>query len=290
MPINLAQLRAFHMVATQGSFTKAAKALNVTQPTVSGQVGALEEGAGVRLFERQGRGVRLTALGSQLLGVTTRLFALHDEAEELLSASMNLEAGRLAVGADSPFTVMPLLSRLSRRHPGVTFDLTLGNSAEVLRNLYDYRTDVGVLADIRVDPRLIAHPLLSPRVMAFVPRTHPWAREREVMLAAFQDQPMVWRTGGSVTRQVFERALAERAITPAVVMEINTREATREAVAAGFGIGVIAENEFGMDPRLVLLPINDADLRMTIYAVCLRERRRLRTVRAFMDIAQEYAA
>ncbi|WP_051013535.1 LysR substrate-binding domain-containing protein [Pararhodospirillum photometricum] len=98
---------------------------------------------------------------------------------------------------------------------------------------------------------------------------------------------MVWRTGGSVTRRVFERALAERGITVQVVMEINTREATREAVAAGFGLGVIAENELGGDERLVMLPFGDADLRMTLYAVCLRERRRLPTVRAFMAVAQE---
>ncbi|MGQ9370752.1 LysR substrate-binding domain-containing protein [Azospirillum sp. ST 5-10] len=288
MPMNTAQLRAFHMVATERSFTRAAKALNVTQPTISGQVRALEEASGVRLFERQGRKVALTDLGRQLFSVTSRLFALQEEAEELLDARMKLDGGRLHLGADSPFAVMPLLSRLRRRHPDLRYEIALGSSAEVLQTLYDYRTDVAVLADVYGDPRLVAVPLASPKVVAFVPLDHAWAGRRSVDIEEFAGQPVVWRSGGSVTRRVIERALAERGIEPDVVMEVNTREAAREAVAAGFGAGVVVESEMGKDTRLVKLPITGAQLSMTEYAVCLRERRRLRTVRAFMDVAREY--
>ena len=65
MPISVIHLRAFHGVAREGGYTKAARTLNVSQPTLSLQIKALEEGYGVNLFERQGRGVRLTAFGKK---------------------------------------------------------------------------------------------------------------------------------------------------------------------------------------------------------------------------------
>ena len=71
--MNHAQLRAFHAVASEGSFTRAAAALHVTQPTLSGQVKALEESFGVRLFDRRGRKVMPTELGRELLDLTRRL-------------------------------------------------------------------------------------------------------------------------------------------------------------------------------------------------------------------------
>ena len=90
--MNSAQLRAFHSVAAQGSFTAAARALNVTQPTLSSQVKALEESYGIRLFHRVGRGVTLTELGNRLFEVTQRLYNLEEEAEEILSAACDHRA------------------------------------------------------------------------------------------------------------------------------------------------------------------------------------------------------
>ena len=66
-------------------------------------------------------------------------------------------------------------------------------------------------------------------------------------------------------------------------MEIESREAVREAVAAGFGIGVVSEAEFGHDERLVAVPVTGAELGTREYLVCLKERRRLRIVSAFLD-------
>jgi len=88
--MNHAQLRAFHAVASEGSFTRAAAAHHVTQPTLWGQVKALEEGFGVRLFDRRGRKVAPTELGRELLALTRRIFALEAEAEQLLSAARGL--------------------------------------------------------------------------------------------------------------------------------------------------------------------------------------------------------
>ena len=98
---------------------------------------------------------------------------------------------------------------------------------------------------------------------------------------------MILREPGSRTRQLFELAIAQARVRPRVVMEIESREAVREAVAAGLGIGVVSEAEFGHDERLAAIPVTDAELGTREYVVCLRERRRLRIVSAFLDQAHQ---
>ena len=111
-------LRAFHLVAEAGGFTKAAQAAGLSQPTLSVQVRALEHAHGIRLFDRRGRQISLTPLGQNLHAITTRLFAAEDDANALLAGARTLARGRLRLAADSATHVMPLLARLKQRHPG----------------------------------------------------------------------------------------------------------------------------------------------------------------------------
>ena len=116
-------MRAFHLVAQAGGFTKAARTGGVSQPTLSAQVRALEEAHGVRLFDRHGRTITLTPLGQQLHAITIRLFAAEEDAKALLAGARTLARGHLRVAADSAAHVMPLLAKLKQRHPGLTFPL-----------------------------------------------------------------------------------------------------------------------------------------------------------------------
>src|SRR5262245_66387730 len=95
------QLRAFHLVAESGSFSAAARASGLSQPNLSSQVTALEQAYGVRLFDRRGRSVSPTETGRQLHGITTRLFAVQDEARALLACEQALTRGHLRIAADS---------------------------------------------------------------------------------------------------------------------------------------------------------------------------------------------
>ncbi len=285
--MNLAHLRAFHAVATEGGFSAAAAARHVSQPTVSSQVAALESRYGVRLFERAGRAVLLTETGSALLEVSRRLFALEEQAEEVLTAARELRAGSLRLGSDGPHHAIPLLARFMRRFPGVEVSLETGSSERMLRALYGARIDCALIARTEPDPRLYALPYGSSPLVLFVPRGHRWARRAAIALAEVAGERVILREAASVTRQVFERALAESGIRPAAVMRIESREAVREAVAAGLGIGVVARAELDPDPRLRAVRIADRELAITEHLVCLEERRRLRMVAAFLALAAE---
>ena len=285
--MNHAQLRAFHAVATEGSFTKAARLLRVSQPAVTIQVKALEESCGAALFDRRGRGIAVTEFGEELLAISRRIFGLEQEAEELLAAAGELRSGRLNVGADGPYFVMGLLAAFVARYPGVRVTVAMGNSQSVQEDLVDYRCDVAVLAGLGEDRRFHAIPFSRQPLIVFVPRDHDWAGRTGIRLAELEGRPMVVREVGSTTRRVLEQALDDAGVRPRVVLEIGSREALREAVAAGLGVGVVSRAELGGDPRLWPLEVIDAGLDSWESVVCLNERRNLRTVEAFLGLVEE---
>ena len=287
MSVSISGLRAFHAVAVAGSFTRAARARRVSQPTLSAQVRALEEQHGVRLFDRIGRTVQLTSLGQTLLIVTTRLVAAEDEAADLLAATRTLARGHLRLAADSATHVMPVLARFRRRHPGLTVSLAIGNSSDVIGMVTRYEADLAVTARQTSDPRIHSMRVRSDRLHAFVPADHPWARRRSVPIEAMAGQELVLRERGSVTREVFESRLAEAGLRPGVLLEVQSREAVREAVAAGLGIGIVFGSEFRAGEGLRRLTITGADLAVAEYAICLEERRRIPVLRAFLEALGE---
>lgn len=283
MAINRTQLRAFHAVASEGSFTRASKRLYVTQPTLSGQVKELEERFGVQLFERRQRNVVLTELGEALFEITTRQHSLELEAEHLLSAARKLTTGHIRVGADAPYHIIPLLAVFGRRYPRVKLSITFGNSESLIHDLLGRRTDIAVLPQVQQDERLHVIPLRPDRLVVFVEPGHPWASRRDIELAELEHQRVIMREIGSKTREVFEQALSAAGIKLTDVLEIGSREAVREAVGAGMGIGVVSESELGQGMQLHALSVRDARLEISECVACLPERRHERTVAAFLD-------
>lgn len=288
--MNLTQIRAFHVVASAGSFSLAARTEGLSQPTLSAQVKALEATYGVGLFNRRGRGVQMTPAGQSLFAITTRLFAAGEEAHALLAGSRDLTRGHLRVSADSAYHVIPILAELKKRHEGLTFTLKIDNSAEVLDHLIGHTADVAVMAKVTSDPRIHSMKLREDRLILFVPRKHPFATRRRMRLSDLAGRDIVVRERGSITREVFEAGLAASGVVPGSLIEVQTREAVRETVGAGFGIGVVFDSEFGADPRFHPITVADGDLNVGEYVACLEDRRRLALVRAFLDVARQIAS
>jgi len=284
------QLHAFHLVAEAGSFSAAGRASGISQPNLSGQVAALERAYGVRLFERRGRSVTLSETGRQLQGITTRLFALRDEAQALLAGEQTLTRGHLRIAADSAHHVVPIMAALKKRAGDLTFALSIDNSAVVLERLLRHEADVAVMAKSVSDPRLHALRLRTDRLVLFVPGDHPFAKRSRMPLVALAGQDLVLRERGSITREVLEEAMAAADIKPRSIVEVQTREGVREAVAAGFGVGAVFASELGEDRRFRRIAVTNSDLSVAEYAVCLQERRRVALVRAFMDEATRLAS
>ena len=283
------QLRAFHAVATYGGFSKAARQLNISQPAISDQVRKLEGWFNIRLFERKRRSVVPTELGFRLFELTKRMFELEKEAMELLSESEALRTGSLRMAADAPLHSVNLIGAFRKAYPGISIKLSIGNGDEVLSALFEFNADIAVLADVPEDDQFQIIPLRTDPLVAFVDNAHPWASRKKITLKELCTKPLVMREAGSKTRMILENELSERQIDFEIALEADGPAAAREAVAAGIGVGVVSQADFGFDTRLTSLSLSDCDCTMTENLVCLKERAKLRTVAAFWEIAISHA-
>ncbi len=282
--MRLTQLRSFHAVATEGSFTKAAERLHVSQPTVTTQVRMLEDLYKVELFHRTGRKVRLTEIGERLLQQSRLIFSLEADAVQLLGDAGELRSGHLRVAAVGPHHVTKMLVAFNQRYPGIKISVSTGNSQDVLERLLDYSAEVGVLAQVFRDKRLVSMPFSEHPVVIMTSTRHRFARRRSVRTAELQGEKLILRELGSTTRKALETALKAAKVDPEVVMEIGSREIIREAVAQGVGIAAVSEVEYVPGPGLHVVRLSDAQVRTYAHVVCLAERREMRMVRAFFDV------
>jgi LysR family transcriptional regulator, low CO2-responsive transcriptional regulator len=282
-----AQLKAFHAVATHGGFSRAAHKLVLTQPAVSDHIRKLEETHGVELILRKRGGIALTDLGRKLYAITERLFEAESEAEALLARSRKLDEGSLTIGADAAVHILPVLSHFRERYPKVSVKLISGNSAALLAKLDAFEIDFAVIAAKPNSGQYASRLLREDRLAAFVSAGHPLAQRKKLSLAEFLKWPIVLREQGSVTRTLLLDELGRRGIALREAMEIETREASLEAVASGLGIGVVSSGEFIADGRLRMLAFSDWTAAMREWLVCLAGRADLHLMKAVVHLLEE---
>lgn len=281
MSIVFTQLRSFNAVAEHHGFTAAAKALNISQPTVTTQVKELEERYGVELLVRRGRRVALTETGAALYDISRSIMRLHEEASELLLNSGRLTIGQLRVAAVGPFHATEMVARFLQDFPDIQVSMLLGNSDQTLQRILELEADVALLAHVVDDPRVHSIAFSTHEVVVFVDADHPWNGRDSVSIAELAGQRLVLRETGSTTRRAVERA-AEAANVPITpFLEIGSREGVWKAVERGLGIGVVADFEFVPHPRLTTIRFSDADVRTEYRLVCLQERRHSPKIEAF---------
>ncbi len=281
-----AQLKAFHAVAQYGGFSKAAERLALTQPAISDHIRKLEATYGVQLFLRSPRGVSLTALGRKLFAVAERHFETEAEALELLSRAAMLEEGQLTIGADAAVHVLPRVARFRERFPKIAIRLVSGNSAELLARLESFAIDIAVTAERPVSDAILSKRLRQDRLVAVGSRGAAAPRGTRLTFARLAGLPLILREEGSMTRKLLLAEMQRRGLHPAITIEIESREAAREAAAQGLGLAVMSEGELVPDDRLRTYAIPDWDAAMAEWLLCLKARAGLHVIRAFFDEAQ----
>ena len=284
------QLRAFHHVAVCGGFSRAAEALFLTQPAVSDQVRKLEEEYDVLLFNRHKKQVTLTEAGQRLLEISRRMFDIEQQALELLSESRALRAGSLRIVADAAHHLLHILAHFRETYPGISISLQSGNTESVIASLYSYEADIGVLGSLPSGRDFEVVQLNSTPIVAFVAADHRLAKRKSLSFSELAAEPLVMRERGSKTRQKLEERAAELGVELRPAIEAEGREAVREIVAAGGGVGFVSSAEFGREGRLVRIPIEGPDMLMDEALICLRERAGGKLVHAFLEITRSMAA
>lgn len=290
----LRQLIVFETVARHLHFTRAAKELGTTQPSVSLQIRQLEENLGVALFEQMGKRIHLTEAGRELYRSCREITRQLDEAQTALDRLKGVQGGRLrlAIAPSAKYFIPRLLAEFVRQHAGVGIDLLIASRDELLAQLDDNTRDLVVMTSPPAESNLMAEPFLTDPLVAIAPLDHPLGRESSITLARLVEEPFLLREPGSATRRQIECFFTERNLTLAPVMEVNSNEAIKQAVQAGLGVAVVPlqsivpERDTG---QLAVLDVADLQLECNWYLVHRHDKRFSCVAEAFRSFVLQHS-
>ncbi|MFM1654558.1 LysR family transcriptional regulator [Brevibacillus sp. B_LB10_24] len=274
--MNLHALRIFTEVANQGSVTRAAEALLLSQPAVTAQVRRLEAEVGLTLLTPQGRGVQLTEAGELLARHAQRLFAMEKEIEQRLQALKEGTSGRLRVAATNLPTnlLLPVwLAKFKREHPGIQLELVSGNSREVFERLLSFEADLAVVAGGWEAEGVLREVLFEDELWFIVPVDHKYAG-RLVPLADMMKEPFLLRGEGSSTRQMLiSLCIANNVEPPVVGLQFYGMYESIRSVISGYGamlVPALAAREYVERGDVAIVHVEGVKLNWPI-SLCQRK-------------------
>jgi DNA-binding transcriptional LysR family regulator len=252
--LNMQVLRTFVTVAETGSFSNAAKALEIAQPTVSFQIASMEDMLGATLLHRRPR-PELTPVGRDVYTRARIILSRVAELEASLDQFSQLESGQIRIGLSAPRYGLSLIAAFMRERPGLDVVTVSGNSQDLLALLEENRIDIAILGLPEATKGFTCRLAENIYVCAWLPAGDPLAGRSAIDMETVASLPLVMREAGSVTRLVFEQACAQNGLTPNVRLNVHSRESVREAVAAGIGAGIVFNTEANYDARVNFVPI-----------------------------------
>ena len=245
------RLRVFRAVAGEMSFRKAAELLHLSQPAVSQHVHALEEEAGVQLFDRargagHGSQISLTEAGRVLLGYATTAAATMAEAQRALAALNDEAVGELRLGASTTVAqyVLPrILGAFLRQYPQVKLSLVSGNTERIVEAVAERRVELGIIEGPAMRRDVKTERMVGDEMVLIVSPNHAWAARKAIAPGELAKVPLLLRERGSGSRRVVERALKKVGLplrSLRVAMELDSTEAIISGVEADLGVGFVS--------------------------------------------------
>jgi DNA-binding transcriptional LysR family regulator len=232
MAVTLTQIRAFLAVKSTGSVHAAAGQLLVSQPSVSAAVASLARELGTVLFERHGRGVRLTESGQAFAPYAAQVLGLLEQGRNAAQEAAHPESSRVrlaAVNTAGEYLAPPLIRAYRQLHPGINILLEVGNRATVFERLESARADIGIGG--RPPGRGLAGYPFLPNELVVVGREIP---------ADLARTPWLLREEGSGTRLATERLLSDLDLSSPELLTLGSNGAIKQGLAVGLGVTLIS--------------------------------------------------
>lgn len=285
------QIRTFHQVIRDGSFSAAAKTLGYTQPAISQQIRALEHAVGSPLFRRRSRSLDLTEAGTLLATHAETILADLSAAEKQVAAIRHLSTGRVRVCTfpSANATVVATASAVLRdTHPGLRVELMEAEPPDSLDLLWGGKCDIALafsyagLPHTENDSSFDVTDLLDDQMQVLLPANHPFARRQNLVLSDLADE--TWIAGCQRCRMSFVHACAEAGFEPHVACTTDDSLAVQSLVVAGVGIAMMPSLtlSFLRHPGLVSRPLRQG-VHRTVSAYTLRTSAPIPAIVAMVD-------
>lgn len=292
MHLTLQQLKLFESVARNGSFTRAAEELHLSQPAVSIQVKRLEEQVGIPIFEQVGRRIFVTAAGQAVMEASLEILGRVRQLSNTIADLKGVVKGplQLSVITTSKYFMPHLLGSFLHHYPDVEPKMKFTNRATVISRLMNNEDDFVVMGQVPEKANLEAHPFLENILVPVAPPWHPLAKKRKISLARLAEERFLMREPGSGTRGAFERLLAAQELTVEPYMELGSSEAIKQGVMAGLGLSVLSLHSLELERaagRIAVLDVEDFPIARRWYAVHLKGKKLSLVAKTFLDYMLE---
>ncbi len=275
--VTIQQLKSLVNLAEERSFSRAAKKMRLTQPSLTKHIQNLEEQLGTQLVDRSNKELSLTPEGRTLCEAAKRVFSLLNDTGEKIARMKENESGNIHIAASTiPATyILPhLLSKFRDCHNDIHCYVKTSDSDSTLDMILDDEAEIGFVGREVVNRKLHVEPLWKDRLALVVPASHRWRGQEKVSLDEISKEPFVSREQGSATRKVLEEHLRKDTNLHLsrfnIVCELGSSEAVKEAVLAGLGISIISiqaikrEMESGL---LFAVPMENFSIERNFYMI-----------------------
>jgi DNA-binding transcriptional LysR family regulator len=265
------QLRTLLAVLENGSFSRAAQALRVTQSTVSFHVKALEHAAGARLVDRGGGAVKATATGKIVARYATKILALHDEAVERVGAEERGERGTLCIAASTipgEYLLPPALAKLHAKFPGVSIVVDVSDTERAAAALASEDCEIALLGARVRDRRLVLSAFADDEIVLVGPR----GTKAKLTAHELAAMPLVLREEGSATHQAIARLVHG---SPPSTVRIASIEGVKRCVLGGLGLAFLSRHAIADEltaGTLAVIGLAGTPVRRAFYTARLRHR------------------
>lgn len=296
--ITIQQMESLIHLVEEGSFSRAAKKMFLTQPSLTKHIKNLEESVNARIVNRENRGISLTSEGKIIYDYSRRILRLRDEAKEKISRMKENESGSIFISASTiPATyILPgLLNGFKKLYPDIRAYIQTSDSEETLGMILDNQSEIGFIGKQTFDKRLNVESLWMDRLVLAVPADHSWVKKKYVTLDEVSKEPFVIRERGSATREIMEEYLhknTDRSLSKFnIICEMGSSEAVKEAIMAGLGVSVISVHAIKRELKqevLVEVPIQGCAIQRHFYLIFKKQFSLMHYHKLFLDFVKEY--
>lgn len=288
--MDLGQIEAFVQVSQHRSFSKAADALFLTQPSVTARIQSLERDLGEALFERNGRGVRMTEMGGAFLPFARRALKALQDGRDALDGMRNLDIGTLKLGSAltvSTYVLPKILKKYCSAFPGVEVSVHTGRSEQVLQMVLSDEVHCALERTVH-HPEIVTVPLYEDDLVLVAAPEHRFAQKRTATVEEVGREPLILFDKGSSYNALIQGVFRQHGIVPKTLMEMDTMEATKKMVEEGMGIALLpkvsTEREIELG-RIVPVAVSNATLpQRQISLIFRKNRKQPRAVVAFFTL------
>jgi DNA-binding transcriptional LysR family regulator len=296
--MTLQQMEALISLVEEGSFSRAAKKMLLTQPALTKNIHNIEDCLDARLVNRSNTGISLTPEGKIIYEYAKRMVKLRNEATEKILRLHENTSGSIYITASTiPATyILPkALSAFRKKHSDIRVYIKTADSEEAMNMVLDKEAEIGCIGKKPQNKKLVAEPLWKDRLVLTVPSGHRWLEKKSIAPTELPQEPFIVREKGSATRDVLESYLKETKLISLsqldVCGELGSSEAIKEAIVAGLGVSIISIHAIKRELAAGLLfevPIAGLKMERKFYLIYPRQTDFRPSHKIFMAFLKDY--